>query len=209
MNKLDLRTCSQNRTRLLIWDLLYRYEWHQQIPRRYEQDNKSTCYHSNTTYLSIPITIGSHLNSLVCIFPGVFLCTCNVLYTFRCTSLFGNWCQDMCDRAGGMRKGRRNWIKVYVIVLVTAMGNWEPSKCLRIVPLLLAKANGVNVHLKWGYLPGRLNKLLWWSKTKNAEAKQKKAKAIKQTFNVTCWSHTGKLFNIAALETRGRLWDCG
>lgn len=177
------------------------------MPRRYEQDNKSTCYHSNPTHLSIPITTGSHLNSLVCIFPGVFLCTYNVLYTFRCISLFGNWCQDMYDRAGGMRKGRRNWIKVYVIVLVTAMGNWEPSKCLRIVPLLLAKANGVNAHLKWGHLPGRLNKLLWlwkklWSKTK-------KAKAIKQTFNVTCWPHTGKLFNIAALETRGEtmgLW---
>lgn len=47
-----------------------------------------------------------------------------------------------------MRKGRRDLINVYVIVLVTAVGNWGPPECLRIVLLLLAKAESVNFHLE-------------------------------------------------------------
>lgn len=48
------------------------------------------------------------------------------------------------------RRKHKILIKIYVIVLVTAVGNWGPSEFLRIVPLLLDKAKGINFCLVWG-----------------------------------------------------------
>lgn len=54
------------------------------------------------------------------------------------------------NEQGVREKEEENSNKSLCIVLVSAVGNWGPSGCFRIDPLLLAEVESVNFWLVWG-----------------------------------------------------------